>query len=1461
MNCIVRMLLCCAGVYSAYLSAVIVNFPPITNSGFIALPGNDNDTAQVQASNVTFDLQGFTITASDGIVINAGLKNITIRNGYIVASNDGIRVGAGCENVVLENIRIKNALRGCAFESVRGGLIEGCDLSYNVTGLELSHSQDITVKNCTAVYNAQAGYSLISSTTNCFLNCKALSTGYGNSKLNAEIFGFVSNSGYGNIFERCIANATQGLTATSATSLIAGFAIRGSECCSQIINSESCNTKSSVQGVAVPYGILLEGTIDSTTVVTAGIGTAGFVRNLVWSPDGNYVAIAGSDTTGGTGNELQIHQFNGTNASLTPITGMFGTTGTPRAVDWSLDGYIAIAGANLEGLGIEFEILYFDQVMKTLSKKVVYNDASGVNVIRTIKFSPDRQYLAVGMDDTTSPYSLVVYQFDATKNSVTQIAGALLSPSIVHEVSWSPDGRYIAAVGVLAGGAGGDFQVLRFDAGVGKLTAVAGALDVSPEFQIAAVDWAQNGKYIAVGGASITGGTNDTFQVFSFDDATETLSSRGGIFGSDGSISSVSWSSDNQYVAISGTDTPNGNNLTIVRFNAGANDVSIVAQGLGASGTATSVQWRPDGAYIAVAGDGLTGGAGQELQIFSGIEFPTKHTIRGNITYCNIGNQCPGGIGIAGSSILNSIIGNTCYNNPQNYAFVQNIFESNFGQNPSDLQNVSLHFQGALSRPEDITNYIKQVLYKVCIPIPSQLDVIESKIDASSCSINTENIESQLDVIESKIDALTFSTSSNLCGPTAILAPTTISTSGIYCVADTINGSIAIAASDVFLDLNNYVVMDGVSVAAGLTNIAISRGTIRAGSSADALTIGNGCTNIILSDLVTQNGVRGIALTNVVGGSIESCEMTMNGTGLALYGSSKIDVKECVATCNTHEGFSLVASSTNTFINCKSIETGQGNSNIFNTIVAGFISTNGYGNIFERCIANATQAFSTTDSNSIVAGFALRGSESSSKIIESESANATTSPNGFTVPYGILCEATVEDSISTVLTSTVSGFLFDITWSPDGQYFALVGNSSLGYQNNFVVMQFDRNNLVVTKVAEALGNAVTIRAVSWSYDSQYIAVAGNALSGSNRLCIFRFNTINQSLTKVAQAITSGLIYDVVWAPNGKYLVAVGDTSLPGGNNIFLLSFDQISQTLTSVQSTLNSASVISQTVSWSANGKYIAVGGATPSVAMYTFDESNEIITFSNQISISGIEVSRVAFSYDSVYLAVAVRQIFSIGSPLLFVYKFNAQAHNLTLQDAEFPTPTINLFQSGFDWFANGELLFFSVTSTTFDAYIVYSFSRSGGVLNEVVQLVSPTVPGTIVSWSPDGEYVLVAAINSGLPQFSINKPISFASRNLIQGNTVYGNTSPNGYGFGISGSSIANSIIQNKSYDNAYNYVFATNVFDSTDYVASPLQNIAQISGQYLQRNPNLHQLIERLLDKVCRIETVVDLILMAL
>ena len=237
----------------------------------------------------------------------------------------------------------------------------------------------------------------------------------------------------------------------------------------------------------------------------------------------------------------------------------------------------------------------------------------------------------------------------------------------------------------------------------------------------------------------------------------------------------------------------------------------------------------------------------------------------------------------------------------------------------------------------------------------------------------------------------------------ANIDPTTLTQSGHYCLANEItNGPITVAASNVDIDLNNLMAGQGIVINSGLGQIAIHNGTVNGGSTQDGIQVNAGTSGITVQDVTIQNAIRGIAFESAIGASIENVTLTQNYTGLFLNNAYKINVSNTIASCNTYAGFELLASCTNSFSNCQALSTGEGNTQVINNYVFGFVSTDGHSNIFENCIANTTIGLSTTDANSLIAGFALRGSESCTKIIASESTNAQANSEGVTVPCGIL---------------------------------------------------------------------------------------------------------------------------------------------------------------------------------------------------------------------------------------------------------------------------------------------------------------------------------------------------------------------------------------------------------------------------------------------------------------------------
>lgn len=133
-------------------------------------PGG-NTALFIQSDNIVLDLGGKTVyqtsaTANtNGIEINSGQKNITIKNGSIVGfKGAGIYVRGGCDNIRIQNVVISNcAKQGIYFAGTQGStgtdisncIVENCIVSRttgvsttsNAVGLQLDYCQNIFISN------------------------------------------------------------------------------------------------------------------------------------------------------------------------------------------------------------------------------------------------------------------------------------------------------------------------------------------------------------------------------------------------------------------------------------------------------------------------------------------------------------------------------------------------------------------------------------------------------------------------------------------------------------------------------------------------------------------------------------------------------------------------------------------------------------------------------------------------------------------------------------------------------------------------------------------------------------------------------------------------------------------------------------------------------------------------------------------------------------------------------------------------------------------------------------------------------------------------------------------------------------------------------------------------------------------------------------------------------------------
>lgn len=84
-----------------------------------------------------------------------------------------------------------------------------------------------------------------------------------------------------------------------------------------------------------------------------------------------------------------------------------------------------------------------------------------------------------------------------------------------------------------------------------------------------------------------------------------------------------------------------------------------------------------------------------------------------NRLYGNSGGSVPNGVGICGSSIQNLIIGNTIFNNPDNYQFVCNAFSQFYGEGPTLVQNSVLNPSVPILTPIDIPQTVDRIRFLV----------------------------------------------------------------------------------------------------------------------------------------------------------------------------------------------------------------------------------------------------------------------------------------------------------------------------------------------------------------------------------------------------------------------------------------------------------------------------------------------------------------------------------------------------------------------------------------------------------------------------------------------------------------------------------------------------------------------------------------------------------------------------
>lgn len=665
-------------------------FSSISTAGFYRLAANVSNEITISASNVTLDLNGHTVSdGTNGIVINSNLNNITIKNGTVRSVTlDGIQINSGCSDITIENVMIKQALVGIACDTATNSLIRNCDMSSNTTGLQLDTCANILVENCSAVANTQAGYDLLSSMTCSLINCKALSSGDGNNNSSgdqANVYGFVSRDGHGNLFENCVANSTENLNATDWNTCIAGYALLGTGIqCNKIIGCEAGNATASPDGLARATGIFIEsGMRPLSSLQDIQTGGNNSAARPSWSPDGNYFALVSFNP-----DELQLYKWDRPTESATLLQQV--SLGVdPFDCDWSPDGeFILVA---IGGGSDSISVFRFDAINERLNLVQATSDAASQTACA---WHPSNRFFATS--DTVAGTTTTIFEFDRIAQTFSSV-DTQGTPSAVRSLNWHPSGNYLA----LGNQAAASPQIYVYTFDLNTKTLLSGPITASftaGTFGVFYLKFSPDGNYLAV---LKDDGTGNNVLVYTFDGQSLTLLASANTGTT--SFGQLDWSPDSNYLAIGGIES--NRNIVIYNFNPslGSSALSEI-DSYDFGNTVRGLRWSPDGGYIVVSGSPVSS---VTARVLPGLSYCSSNLIMKNTVYCNSNTNL--GVGIIGSSIDNMIIQNTVFGSIQNYIAVTNVFDQRFGIGPTLLQNIEMKNNTPILMPLDLPTKLNRI--------------------------------------------------------------------------------------------------------------------------------------------------------------------------------------------------------------------------------------------------------------------------------------------------------------------------------------------------------------------------------------------------------------------------------------------------------------------------------------------------------------------------------------------------------------------------------------------------------------------------------------------------------------------------------------------------------------------------------------------------------------------------------
>ena len=632
----------------------------INSPGTYKLAYNIQGQIVIAASNVTLQLNNYSITGTThGIVVNNLAEHIEIENGAIgpITGANGIEIEAGCSDITIRNVHVHESDIGihatsagaiitrdtvclsCTNEGIRFDTcakcgVMTCGLSGNDTGIRFASSSDSHVQDSAAIGNVTSGIVLDSSNRISCFNDKIMRNGEtstGNS------FGIVSNNGSKNLFIECLMDGTT-TTSTTEGDIAAGIALIGSENNSSILRCTISNTSTSGAGASTAHGILLQPTLNTPDIL-ASADRGAQVNATAWRCSTSHLICAGNTATSG---EISLYKFKRSENSLSRIQDISHGAAI-YATAWSQSGSFLASAGDAGPDGADICLLEFSN-----DELEVIDNAKHGATVRAIAWAPNDTFIA-SAGDTTSGNEIQLYQVHMGDVTLT-LRDSISHGANLHALSWSPKNDFIAVGGEVSGGY--EIRLYEFDVGAKTLTLRDSQTHGAT---VRSVSWSSDGLYLAIGGDTGTG-SFDT-RIYEVDSGAKTLTLRDSqTHGA--TVRAVTWASDNLHLATGG-DTATSNEIRVYSFANTTKTLTLEhSKSHGATIHATS--WTPNGRSVAVGGV-LASGATQHM--LKGLDSPIDCIVSKNTVFNARGNTRSSSTGISVPDVVNLIVDNVLYGN------------------------------------------------------------------------------------------------------------------------------------------------------------------------------------------------------------------------------------------------------------------------------------------------------------------------------------------------------------------------------------------------------------------------------------------------------------------------------------------------------------------------------------------------------------------------------------------------------------------------------------------------------------------------------------------------------------------------------------------------------------------------------------------------------------------------------